>query len=97
MGDLSATAGATDEADGAALDSFANVAIGEGCDRVEAALWAIIAIRRGFDPVRDRRRFVTVVRRYVADRRAYAASHEILAGWLAAGVPPSGRPASRPS
>jgi hypothetical protein len=64
-------------------ETFSRLAAAEGCDRVEAALWARIALRRGFDTVRDRATYLRAIRAYVEDRKAFRASAETLAAWLA--------------
>ena len=66
----------------------AEVALAEGCSRIEAALWALIGDQIGADPGHTPERLHTGIRRYVADRRRGDASAATLLALLRQAAPP---------
>jgi len=66
----------------------AEVALAEGCSRIEAALWALIGDQAGADPGHTPDRLHSGIRRYVADRRRGEASAATLLALLRQAAPP---------
>jgi hypothetical protein len=69
----------------------ASIALEEGCSRIEAALWALIAEGSGEDPAKPEAPVRQRIGRYVRDRRRGDASAATLLGLLRQVQP---RPAS---
>lgn len=77
-----------DDSGDAMAHPVAEVALAEGCSRIEAALWALIGDQVGTDPNHTPERLHTGIRRYVADRRRGDASAATLLALLRQAAPP---------
>jgi hypothetical protein len=76
------------DADEGMAHPVAEVALAEGCSRIEAALWALIGDQVGADPGHTPERLHTGIRRYVAERRRGDASAATLLALLRQAAPP---------